>query len=744
MDDEVLKLVEERLSYFNAKIAWVHRETYLEPDPGPEVDSLNLHPRLKEVLKRKGITRLYKFQGEAIDLISRRRNVLIVSGTGTGKTEAFLIPLVDLALRNGERSVLIYPTKALGRDQLSRIKSLTRGLDLNVNVFDGDTPEDERRKMADNPPDILVTTPDMLHVGLPLSDRYRRLVRGAFHFVFDEVHIYEGVLASHLRALAERVREFGEKHIIGSSATIGFTETTFYDLFGEDGVVVEGSKRRKGMAVHALINSGSGSRWTISAFLAATLMKQGLRTLVFVDSQQMAEVLAKMLERFGIDVPVHRAGLREEERRRVEEGLRDGTLPGVVATPTLELGIDIGTLDAVVMVTNPPTFSKYLQRAGRVGRRDRVGYVFTVLGSDPIDSYYLRNPKEFFERELLPPSVETNNEEVLKVHVAAYLAERQRLRLSDLPPNWASALRKLAEGGLAVLKGDYAFPTQATYAFVRSSRLRGTGPMITLYHGDRKVAERELPVALYDVYPKAIYYANKRAYVVKSVDLDSLKAQLEVAGEPNYYTRPIYSLHLQEVHPIMSRKTQDGLTITYAKVKVLEIVEGLFKYALGGRNERPLDEEVFDEPLSYTYETMGVVTKFPYVEGFTEIDGMEAYHATEHVLISAARVAAGAGQTDLMGISYPSGHVAIMDSSVGGSGVSKLLYDRFEVAVRISLDILGKCTCEDGCPNCVYSPYCGSGNRFLSRKKALKLLSDLKNLVESESKEGEPWGKPVV
>jgi DEAD/DEAH box helicase domain-containing protein len=737
---DVIQTIEERLSYFGAKIAHIHRETSLDPDPGPEVSDLNVSPKIKAALERLGITRLFKYQAEALNLISSKRNVLIVSGTGTGKTEAFLIPLLELALKNAERSVLIYPTKALGRDQLARISRFTKELGLSVGVFDGDTKSEERRRLSEHPPEFLITTPDMLHVGLPLSERYRKLIREAQHFVFDEVHVYDGVLASHLRALSERIRSFDEAHMIGASATIGTTETTFYELFGTDGVILRGSPRRKGMAVHVLVNIGPASRWTIAAYLMATLISLGLRTIAFVDSQQMAEVVAKLLERFGVNVPVHRAGLRSEERIEIERGLKAGTLNGVVATPTLELGIDIGDLDAAIMVTNPPSFAKYLQRAGRVGRRDRVGYVFTLLGEDPIDSYFLRNPQAFFKRELLPPRVETSNEEVLRAHAAAYLAEKLRVSLSSIPPEWASAIRKLGDEGLARITDGTAFPTSATFGYVRTLKLRGTGPVVSLYHGDRKIGERELPVALYDVYPRAIYYSNKRTFVVKSLDLDKLRADLEFAGEVGYYTRPMYSLHLEEVHPIMERKTTEGLKITYAKVKVREEVNGFFKYSISGKSERPVEEELYDEPIVFSYWTKGIVTVFPYLEGFTEVDALEAYHATEHVLISAARVAAGAGQTDLMGISYPSGHVAIMDSTIGGSGVAKLLYERFEVARRVAIDILSKCTCEDGCPNCVYSPYCGSGNKYLSRKKSLKLLTSINGSNQDE----EIWGNPVV
>ncbi|TRM90462.1 DEAD/DEAH box helicase, partial [Sulfolobus sp. B1] len=229
---EILDEINERLKLFNAEIAHVYTETALDPELGPDINELDIDEKLKRAILQYGIKKLYKYQYDAYKKIKNRENVLIISGTGTGKTEAFLIPIIDLAIK-GERTVLVYPTKALARDQLNRIYSLVKELGLNVGIFDGDTPEKERERLYRDPPHILITNPDMIHIGLALSERFKFLLRTADHFVFDEIHVYEGVLGSHLRNLVDRIREFNKEiHIVGSSATIKATKYLLEELFG--------------------------------------------------------------------------------------------------------------------------------------------------------------------------------------------------------------------------------------------------------------------------------------------------------------------------------------------------------------------------------------------------------------------------------------------------------------------------------------------------------------------------------
>lgn len=738
---DILENIKERLNLFNVEIAHVYTETAFEPDMGSGVDSLNISEKIKESLKSIGIERVYKYQEEAINKILDRRNILIISGTGTGKTEAFLIPILNFAI-NGEKSVLIYPTKALARDQLNRICKLIKNLPIRVGVIDGDTPRIERNRIYEDPPEILITNPDMLHLGLAMSRKFSEAIRQADHFVFDEIHVYEGVLGSHLRMIIDRLRDINDKiHIISSSATIGASPYMFEAMFGEQGEIIYGSNRRKGMAFHVLINSNGVSRWTLSAYLAAILIRLGLKVLIFTDSQQMAEVTAKIAQRFGADLEVHRAGILPEDRLKVEQSLRQGKIKGVVATPTLELGIDIGNIDAVIMAENPPSYPKYLQRAGRAGRRNVAGYVFTILSDDPIDSYFLRKPREFFARKLTPIPFDTTNIEVIKVHTAAYILEKYMVKIEELPNLWQKACKELEKNNIIKIANGLAYATKETRKFVLESSLRSSGPIVKIYNNDKKIGERELPIALYDLYPNAVYIASKRNYIVDNLDLKKMIATVKKANDNlPYYTKPLYSVDLKDFNEVENRNVF-GLPVKYGEIMVKVSVEGYTVHDFYSKKDKSSAEFKFENPISYSYRTKGLIIKHPILNDFTLMDGMEAYHATEHVIISAGRVVAGASLTDLSGISYPSGHVVIYDSIVGGSGVSKLLYDRLEDAYEVALDIVGKCDCEDGCPKCIYDPYCGNNNKILSRKKSLRLISEV--MKGTSSKDEEFWGESI-
>ncbi|MCG3109802.1 ATP-dependent DNA helicase [Metallosphaera sp. J1] len=724
---EILEKVSESLKLMGASVAHVYTETALDPEMGPPVTESSLDPRIVRNLREAGIERFYRYQWEAMEAILNRENLAIISGTGTGKTEAFFIPLLQLALK-GERSVLIYPTKALARDQLVRMKWLTKDLsEVRIEVLDGDTPQKVREEIYENPPEILITNPDMIHLGLSLSPRFRSLIRSADHYVVDEMHVYDGVLGSHLRRILDRIRELnGEIHVIGASGTVEATPLLLNELFGVEGKVIRGVPRRRGMAIHALVASNGISRWTISAYLAGLMVKEGLRILVFVDSQQMAERLAKMAERFGANLAVHRAGILASERVEVEEKLREGDLQGVVATPTLELGIDIGSLDAVIMSENPPSYPKYLQRAGRAGRRNRLGLVFTIMGDNPIDSYFLRKPHEFFNRKLTPITFDNTNLEVLKVHASAYVLEKYGVRRNELPSLWVKALDELVKEGIITERGGTYYSTPRTASFVRSSSLRSAGPIVDVIE-QKKIGERELPAALFDLYPGATYLVSKRSYRVKSLDLKSLEARVEkMTDDQDYYTKPLYKVDMKEFREVESKKVL-GLPVKYGEIKVTVSVVGYVVYDYYSKREKPRAEVEYEEPIEFTYNTKGLIIKHPILEDWDLLSSMEAYHATEHVLIAAGRVVAGGSITDLSGISYPSGHVVIYDSTIGGNGVSRLLYQRLESAYDIALDIVKGCDCEDGCPKCIFDPYCGNNNKVLSRKKSMRLIQTVMN-----------------
>jgi DEAD/DEAH box helicase domain-containing protein len=749
-----LSIVESTASRMGARVAYRHHEEAGDPAPGPLVRRAGLPGPLARALESLGITRLYDYQYRALEAYRAGKSLVIASGTGTGKTEAFLIPLAEELLKAGPNpprpyGLVLYPTKALARDQLYRFKILLEGeLGYAVDVIDGDTPASRREQIYLDPPHLIISNPDMLHYGMAFSARFRDLVARVRAVVLDEMHVYSGVFGSHVKWILYRLKRLsGGRRIryIGAGATIGNPSELGRELFGVNVEVVEGPRRRKGRAVHLFVEQGRSSRWTLAAALIASLAREGFKVLGFTDSQQTAELVARIARRsFGVEAWVHRAGLRPEDRKAVEEAFREGRIKAVVATSTLELGIDIGDLDSVIMAKMPRSYSSYVQRAGRAGRRGRLGVIATILGDDPIEAYFLARPREYFEQNPDPAYIEPSNIEVAKVHAAALLMQEGLVDSSTLPDPLAKALEELASQGSVKTVGYRFYPNwKRVRSIIENSSLRSSGPIVKIYEAGargRPIGYRELPQALYDLYPGAIYYHGGRGMISLRLDTNSFRAEVRrLGGDVGFYTKPTYTVEVVSAAPLDSRRV-GPLRVVYAELVLTVVVEG---YVV--RDEYSgavLNEVEYEEPLRWSYRTLGVMARYP-DPGFTRyVDAISAYHALEHVLISAARPVVGASDTDLGGISYPTGHIVIYDSAPGGHGASRLVFERLEKIHAIAERILADCTCEDGCPRCVYSPYCGSGNRFLSRHGALRVLRSLAKA--GRVAEVEPRGKPLA
>lgn len=722
------RILEQR----GAALAHVHLEVNRDPDPGPLVAEAGLSEALARSLERRGIERLYRFQYESFEAALSGNDIVIVSGTGTGKTEAFMLPVLESIIREGAGArrpyaILVYPTKALARDQYIRIKAFAEGLlGVSVRVLDGDTPRGERQEIYSSPPHILITNPDMIHVGLARSDRFRRLVRSARFVILDELHVYKGVFGSHVRWVLYRLeQELDEPPVyIGAGATIGNPESLGEKLFGRSVRVVEGPLKRRGVILHGFIDAGRTSRWSIAATTIAVLARQGLKVLGFVDSQQMAELIARIAARsMGVRVGVHRAGLLPEERRRVEEEFRDGTLNAVVATPTMELGIDLGDLDAVVMAHLPKSFSSYVQRSGRAGRRDKPGLSLTVMADDPIEAYFLRSPDRFFKQRPEPSYVEPGNREVARVHLVGLLLQRGIVRVDSLPRELQAVLSEVEALNIAVRARGKLFADfkRARDYLEAHMSLRSSGPIVKIVEAgsERVIGQRELPQALYNLHPGAVYYHAGRPYLSVGLSVEAGRATVRRLQSINYYTKPLYDVEVLVIRPLEERRVPP-LTLVYGDVHIEIVVRG---YQVREEYSGALiHEHEFDEPLKWDYWTKGVATRYPNPGISDAVSLLSGYHALEHALIAAARPVVGASDTDLGGVSYPSGHIVIYDSAPGGHGASRLVFDRFESVMDVAENILSGCDCEDGCPRCVYSPYCGVNNRFISRNAAKKVL----------------------
>jgi len=735
--DRLQQVIKDALRSVGSRIIYIREESYPEPEYGPTLEEAHLPDVLIKALKIRGLHRLYKFQYRALEEVRKGNNVAIVSGTGTGKTEAFLIPTLEQLINEcGEcierpYALILYPTKALARDQVARIKSLVEDLlGLRVGVLDGDTPRREREKIYGNPPHILVSNPDMMHIGLAYSGNIRRLISRISILILDEIHVYRGVFGSHMRWVVYRIKAHSTSDIqlISSGATVGNPRELSELIFDDVVEVVEGPLRRRGKALHVFVDQGRTSRWTTTASIVARLAKEGLKVLGFVESQQMAELIARILVKsFGVRVGVHRAGLLPEERKRIEQDFWSGRLRAVIATPTLELGIDIGDLDAVVMAHLPKSYSSYLQRAGRAGRRQKTGLVITVLGDDPIEAYFSRKPQEYFKQEVDPSYLEPYNSEVMKVHLVALLMQNPRLKLDDLPKPLREVIKDLEGTGIArVVKGRLIVERTKARAYIEShSSLRSSGPQVRILDANSRkvIGFREMPQALYDLHPGAIYYHSGIPYISVGLNVDKLEALVRKVPSPlEVYTKPLYNVNVIDIIPLEDKRA-GPLRLVYGELRISISVDGyMMKDEYRGIT---LSEVKFREPITWSYWTKGLITRFPDAGIKRMVDLISGYHALEHTLISASRPLVGASEADLGGISYPSGHIVIYDSAPGGHGASRLVYERFEKVEALALKILSGCTCVDGCPRCVYSPYCGSGNRFLSRRNALKILLEV-------------------
>ncbi|WP_288004910.1 DEAD/DEAH box helicase [Thermofilum sp.] len=743
MQDEVLREISIENRH---KVVYVHFEPPREPELGGPVEKTVSDSYLLEALKKRGIANLYKFQEEAINAIRNGKNTLIISGTGTGKTEAFLIPIIeDLLKEPSARAVLVYPTKALARDQVERIQYYTSAVfGFRVGVYDGDTPERERENLQAYPPKILITNPDMLHISLRKAGFLQEFLQDTKYIVLDDAHIYSGVFGAHVYYILRRLKRIvkNEPVLVASSATIGNPQEFAEKILGENYTIVIAGATRRAPIYHVMLRPVLRSKLAESIYLLQLLSSRKLKTLLFVDSHKVAESVSLLAKQAGVKVEVHRAGLLPEHRKRVEEKLKKGEIDAVVATPTLELGIDIGELDAVIMHNIPPTYSKYLQRAGRVGRRGKTGYVFLILGDDPISSYYERNPQEFYTQVSDPVFLDPANEEVIHVHLVAMSLDSP-FKLEELTTFEREVLKKMEEEGY--LKKDnngYYHATLKGLRFLRSrENIRGVGEQLKIVTDTGKVlGYREYPQAIKELFPGAIYLHAGTPYISLGIKKGKAVVKLLPVKMPPVTTSPLYYTYPYDGKVYLEREVM-GIHVRYLELTIEDHVYGYVTKTFP--EGQVVSQKLLEDELTYSFKTKGILLEFPPKQEWTDIQNAEAFHAIEHALIFAGQMIVGASQTDMGGISFPTGQIYIYDSFPGGSGVTKQLFYKLEEALKRAYNIVSKCNCEDGCPRCIYSPYCGNNNQMLSRRKAESVLKEVLSL-KILRKPVQRTGRPIV
>lgn len=756
--DQIIKMVEDNgIKYEELpdvmKSILSSREDYVvyykffdanTPEIGHSPHEIGIDPYLAEVVEKSGITRLYRFQEEAIERILNGENVVIVAPTGSGKTEAFAIPIIQLignkiehfgSLRAGERFVralFIYPTKALARDQIPKLSKLASSIGVRIEIFDGDTPRNERQMIISNPPDIIITNFDTLHYHMMHRTSFSKLLHNVEHIVVDEVHVYTGTFGSNVHFIIKRLKRIcSDFQIVAASATISNPLEFCRSLFGSDFFLVKEEDGKRGRMHFAIIFPSLRTHRSLVIDVLKNLAKHDYSTLVFSSSHLGAELTAFYARRNGINVSVHRAGLLPSYRKRIEKEFKSGLLRVISSTPTLELGIDIGSVDSVV--SDLVTVTRMIHRIGRAGRRGQESIAILALReNDPISQYYKNNPKDYFD-DVDQGYVDANNPVIAEIQILASSLDRP-IRKGEFA-NFKDILKKLEYKKILFEKGDKLIPDYSIARRILDKYdIRGSGDTVFITLNGKKIGERGMPQALSELHPEAVYFLAGSRY--KSIDFKFEKGIGEAKVERLPINYPYYTKPLMEDRPsiikILDKKKTMNIEIAYCELLIEKKVIGYVNFEIG--SEEVKGQKVFlDKPVEYKFKTKGIVFKAPIpnkILSKTPIEKLDyiacsSYHATEHVTIEGTDMITGGAAQDMGGIALgSSGLIFIYDGSVGGNGATRLLYDKIDLAFKRALKIIEECPCksESGCPRCTYSYRCGNNNEYLNKLGAIEVL----------------------
>jgi DEAD/DEAH box helicase domain-containing protein len=726
-------LAGEELAYLGSEAAREARTAQL-PD--------GLHQRVREALGEQGIDSLYTHQAEAWEAVRRGEHLIVTTGTASGKTLAFNLPVLDaLAREPKQRALYLYPTKALAQDQLRALGSF-RLPKLRAAIYDGDT-ESERRWQVRRWANLILSNPDMLHVGvLPHHDRWGDVLSNLEYVIVDEAHVYRGVFGSHvanvLRRLRRLARVYGaDPRFLLASATIANPGELARALIGAEVSVIGADAAPRAERTVALWNPpltdeelglrasplGEASR------LMAELVSRGLRTLCFAKSRRAAELIHRFTaERLGDDsvLSPYRAGYTPAQRREIERRLLDGELLGVSATNALELGIDVGLLDCVLSVGFPGTVASLRQQWGRAGR---IGHGLAVLvaSEDALDQYFMREPRALLGRRVEAAILDHENPRVLDGHVRAAafeapLDDGDREVLGDAALERAAALPELRRTRAGFVWAGRDYPAARV-------SLRSTGPeAFTIVDGSTGtllgIVEQER--AYSTVHEGAIYLHLGESYRVVALDLGSRAALVEpFAGD--YYTQAKKETMTAIVEPLRAGPRL-GVELSFGHVVVTEQVVGYQKRSI--QTQESLELVSLDLPQTeFETEAIWFLPEPEMLEGLQQEPRLlGSLHAAEHSLIALLPLWAMCDRWDIGGLStnlhFQTGRptIFVYDGHAGGVGITERGFEAFEGWVEDTAKLLAGCPCQRGCPSCVQSPKCGNLNEPLDKAGALGLL----------------------
>jgi DEAD/DEAH box helicase domain-containing protein len=730
------------------------REAQFRPMPGW------VRPELVAAYRAKGIEQLFSHQAVAAELARGGKDFVVVTPTASGKTLCYNLPIWNAILENTDtRAVYLFPTKALAQDQLAELHDLGQRQDdcFGVFTYDGDTPGDARKAVRERG-HIILTNPDMLHTGiLPHHTKWTRVFENLRYIVLDELHTYRGVFGSHLTNVLRRLdriaRFYGSRpQFICCSATIANPGELAAQLIERKVEVVaeNGAPAAEKLFVFynpPMVNRHLGIRRSYlneTTRVAKELLARKLQTIVFANSRLHTEILLTYLQQAnppepGQPEPVrgYRGGYLPGERREIERGLREGRVRGVVATSALELGIDIGSLDACVMGGYAGSIASTWQRAGRAGRRSGTSCAVLVASSAPLDQFIVQHPEYFFGRSPEHAYVQPDNLEILVNHVkcAAFelpLAPDERFGQVDLP----GLCERLVEAGfLHRSAGNWHWVQEAYPADMVSLRSVTSDNFVIIDTSGEEdgspevIGEVDFSSALTTVHPKGIYLHQGQQYQVERLDFDARKAYVKLVNV-DYYTDAIRYTQVRVLEIAEQERIAGPAARAHGDVLVRSQVVGFKKIKFvtnenvgAGKLELP-ENEMHTTAFWITLERR-LLEALP----FARSDRQSGIFGMLYALESMATLLLMCDRRDLgtavgerpanPGIEtewqdfttartdpaqmkeFFEPNLYLYDAYPGGIGFSEPLYRAHDLLLRRTRELIEVCPCEKGCPSCV-------------------------------------------
>ncbi len=741
-----------------------------------------LSRRLQRYLTNNNI-KLWRHQAEAINAIRNDLNTVIVTSTASGKSLCYNLPVLNSILNDDKITALyIFPTKALSRDQYSILTNILNETNIKQNrigVYDGDVEPNEKRLILTNA-NIIISNPYGLHFYLSwFKQKWRRICQNLKYIVLDEIHFYRGIFGSNFALLLRRLKRILETYNVKpiwilSSATIPNPKEFCEKLIGEEFYVVDKDDSPSGAKKVILwdlpydeVSNKYRSPHQETKNLFISHLKKGYQTLTFTLSRKMAELQAiwtrKALPTLKNKIHSYRAGISKLKRREIESNFKQGLILGISSTNALELGIDIGSLDATISSGFPGTISSFRQQIGRSGRGSDLSISTIMPMQNPLDLFYIHNPDKLFgpiQEEVL---ITLNNKYILKNHLCC-AAKEIPIKFNEYKKFGVQkkeflieCINELLAESLLMKRGDKYywkggfFPNEKYGLNDLSSR----SYKVILRFGNQEalLTTEDESYVFRDLHQGAIYLYEAETYVVQELDLEVRKVFLSKSNV-DYYTQSLKHTDITPIEVISQQKVgpNDQIEAFFGNVKVeheyyaYKVINTLTQEI---QSRHPLE----DIPI-IEFESRALFFLIPfYLQKELELDGYDigsSLHAIEHAMIAIAPALAQISRWDLGGVSIDFDPVKqqpiiyIYDAYRGGIGISELLFEKLLELLTLTFKLISSCKCSEGCGCCIYSPKCGNQNRNLSKEGAIRLLQKLLNIPHEINKSEDSHSKFII